>query len=109
MPQSAPAEPGVKNEPWPIANAIACLEEVRDRESGSNADPARAETVRLTIDYAIEVVKALNTMREPQPPDPAEEARKAVRKFAGELGQAIENLGLAMQDIADGNIPERDG
>jgi len=94
-----------KPEPWPIANAIGCLKEVRDRETDGSE---RAETVRLAMDYAIEVVRSINALREPQPPDPAEEARRAVRKFCGELGNALENLGCAMNDIADGCIPERD-
>ena len=94
-------------EPWPIANAIASLEEVCDREDGSS-DPQRSETIRLAMNYAIEVVKGINTIREPQPPDPAEEARRAVRAFCRELGDALENLGRAMSDIADGCIPERD-
>ena len=54
-------------EPWPIANAIASLEEVCDREDGSS-DPQRSETIRLAMNYAIEVVKGINTIREPQPP-----------------------------------------
>ena len=91
-------------EPWPIANAIACLKETRDRKSG---DPERDKTVELAMEYAIEVVKGINSMREPQPPDPAEEARRAVRQFARELGDAFRNLGEAFDDIADGRIPER--
>ena len=88
-------------EPWPIANAIASLEEVRDREAGSNADPGRAETIRLAMNYAIEVVRSINELRPPQPPDPAEEARRAVRAFCRDLGDALENLGRAMSDIAE--------
>ena len=91
-------------EPWPIANAIACLEETRDRKSG---DLERDKTVELAMEYAIEVVKGINSLREPQPPDPAEEARRAVRQFARELGDAFRNLGDAFDDIADGRIPER--
>jgi hypothetical protein len=94
-----------ETEPWPIANAIAALEEARDRE-GAGSDPQRSETIRLAMDYAIEVVKGINTIREPQPPDPAGEARRAVRAFCGELGDALENFGRAMRDIADGCIPE---
>ena len=92
-------------EPWPIANAIGCLKEVRDRKSG---DEERDRTVELAMEYAIEVVRSINRLREPQPPDPAEEARRAVRAFCGELGDAFDNLGRAMRDIADGCIPERD-
>ena len=92
-------------EPWPIANAIGCLKEVRDRKSG---DEERDRTVELAMEYAIEVVRSINKLREPQPPDPAEEARRAVRTFCGELGDAFDNLGRAMRDIADGCIPERD-
>jgi hypothetical protein len=94
-------------EPWPIANAIAALEEARDRESHTDVT-GRAETIRLAMNYAIEVVRGINQIREPQPPDPAEEARRAVRQFAREVGNALENFGRAMHDIADGCIPERD-
>lgn len=92
-------------EPWPIANAIAALKEVRDRKSG---DEVHDNTVELAMNYAISVVQSINKLREPQPPDPAGEARRAVRTFCGELGDALENLGRAMNDIADGYIPERD-
>ena len=93
-------------EPWPIANAIAALKDVRDRER--SRDDEHAETVRHAMDYAIEVVKGINTIREPQPPDPADVARKAVRQFCREMADAMQNLGSAMHDIADGYIPEGD-
>jgi hypothetical protein len=96
-----PREP----EPWPIANAIAALEEMRDRDDGRE-DAQRRETIRLAMDYAISVVRGISELREPQPPDPAGEARRAVRAFCGELGDALENLGRAMNDIADARIPE---
>lgn len=92
-------------EKWPIRNALACLRETRDREKG---DDERSRAVQLSMEYAIEVVKGINSLREPQPPDPAEEARRAVRTFCGELGDAFENFGRAMHDIADGHIPEGD-
>jgi hypothetical protein len=94
-----------EKESWPIANAIACLKEVRDRE---NDGSERAETVRLSMEYAIEVVRGINSIREPQPPDPAEETRRAVREFCRELAQAFGNLGSAFEDIADGVIPDRE-
>lgn len=94
-----------ETEPWPIANAIACLKEVRDREAG---DDAHAETVRLSMEYAIEVVKGINSMREPQPPDPAEEARRAVRRFCGDLALAFEGLARGFEDVANGEIPDRE-
>ena len=94
-------------EPWPIANAIAALEEACDRENPAE-DPQRAETIRLAMDYAIEVVRGINQIREPQPPDPAGEARRAVRQFARAVGDAFRDLGAAFDDIADGRIPERD-
>jgi hypothetical protein len=94
-----------ENEPWPIANAIACLKEVRDRES---SDDARGEAVRLSMEYAIEVVKGINSMREPQSPDPAQEAQRAVRKFCGDLAMAFEGLARGFEDIASGEIPDRE-
>jgi hypothetical protein len=93
-------------EPWPISNAIACLKEVRDRE---NDGSEHAETVRLAMDYAIEVVRSINKLREPQPPDPREEARKAVREFCRSLAGDFQNLGYALERIADGDIPDCDG
>lgn len=99
------AKPVRESEPWPIANAIACLKEVRDREAG---DDERAETVRLSMEYAIEVVKGINSKREPQPPDPAEEARRAVRRFCGDLALAFEGLARGFESIADGEIPDRE-
>jgi hypothetical protein len=96
---------GTASEPWPIANAVACLKEVRDREAG---DDERAEAVRLSMEYAIEVVKGINSMREPQPPDPAEEARRAVRQFCGDLAMAFENLARGFEMIANGEIPDRE-
>jgi transcriptional regulator with XRE-family HTH domain len=91
-------------EPWPISNAIACLKEVRDREKG---DDERGETVRLSMEYAIATVRGINQIRAPQPPDPAAEADRAVRRFCRDLGDAFENLGRAFADIADGDIPDR--
>lgn len=85
--------------PWPIANAIACLKEVRDRERD---DSERAETVRLAMDYAIETVRSINRLKPPQPPDPAEEARKAVRAFCRDLGEAFRSLADGFDRIADG-------
>lgn len=92
-----------KPEPWPIANALGCLRETRDREKG---DDERSLAVQLSMEYAIEVVKGINSLREPQPPDPAEMARKAVRAFAGDIADALDNLASRMRDIADGYIPE---
>lgn len=95
-------------EPWPISNAIACLKDVRDREAGPGGDPDRAETIRLAMDYAIETVRGINKMRAPQAPDPAAEARRAVRQFCRDLGDAFTSLGTAFDDIACGVIPDRD-
>lgn len=85
--------------PWPITNAIACLKEVRDREQDGSE---RAETIRLAMDYAIETVRSINSLRPPQVPDPAEEARKAVRAFCRELGEAFRSLADGFDLIADG-------
>lgn len=86
-------------EPWPIANAIACLKEVRDREQDGSE---RAETIRLAMEYAIETVKGINKLRPPQPPDPAEEAAKAVRMFCRDLAMAFASLADSFERIADG-------
>jgi hypothetical protein len=92
------------DEPWAIRNALAQLEEARDRTGG---EPERRKTIRLAMEYAIEVVKGINSISEPQPPDPKAEADRAVRRFCDELGYAFESLGHAFHEIADGVIPER--
>ncbi len=51
-------------EPWPITNAIACLKDTMERETG--VDDERSETIRLTLEYAIEVVKSINELRPPR-------------------------------------------
>jgi len=91
-------------EPWPIANAIAALEDVRNREGGSSD---REAAVRASMEYAIAVVRSINTLKEPQPPDPAEEARRAVQEFCQQLGIAFDGLAQAFYGIAAGEIPER--
>ena len=97
---TGPAARGWEPVPWPVANAIAKLEEVRDHY-GDN-DPVKQKTVQLSMDYAIEVVKAINIHRPPQPPDPAKVARQGVRQFCRNLADAFEALAESMRDIADG-------
>jgi hypothetical protein len=92
------------DEPWAIRNALAKLEEERDRTGG---EPERRNTIRLAMEYAIQVVKGINLIPEPVPPDPEREADRAIRGFCDELGYAFENLGHAFHEIADGVIPER--
>lgn len=87
------------DEPWAIRNALAKLEESRDRADGKSD--------RLAMEYAIQVVKGINLIPEPVPPDPEREADRAIRGFCDELGYAFENLGRAFHEIADGVIPER--
>jgi hypothetical protein len=93
------------DEPWAIRNALAKLEEARDRYT--RTEPEREKTIRLAMEYAIQVVKGINLIPEPVPPDPKAEADRAVRRFCDELGYAFENLGHAFHEIADGVIPER--
>lgn len=100
-------------EPWPIANAIAGLKELRDRAEAhshsDDVDPAEAGkqvVIVKAMDYAIEVVKSINRLRPPVPPSPEDMAEKAVREFCKELGCLFKNLGGAFGDIASGDFPE---
>lgn len=101
-PDMQPAANPPALEPWPIANAISCLKEARDRKCG---DTERERTIKAAMNYAIEVVKSINSLREPQPPSPEELSRRAVRTFCKELGLAVENLGRAFQDVASEDMP----
>ncbi len=90
---------------WPIRNALACIKEVRDRERG---DDPRSDTIALCMDYAREVILAINSLREPQPPSPAQEADRAVREFCRGLSQTLGQFGYALEAIAEGEIPDRE-
>ena len=95
--------------PWPIENALGKLQETRDSFENSNLRWYSAEYSRgvfNAMNLAIEVVKGINTIREPQPPDPVREAEKAFRKLCMSFGESLEAFGLAMQDIGDGVIPD---
>jgi hypothetical protein len=88
------------SEPWPIKNAIACLKEVRERESDQTE---HGKTVQASMNYAIEVVKGINSMKEPEPPDPQLIAKMAVREFCRGLADQFELLGQRFAAIADGD------
>lgn len=92
---------GAVNEqyPWPIKNALLCLKEVADRENGPGE---RAATIQATIAYAVEVVKGINSMKEPEPPSPDAVAKRAVREFVGGLADQVELLSTRLRAIADG-------
>jgi ATP-dependent Clp protease ATP-binding subunit ClpA len=102
-----------EEEPWPIARALSALRELRHRAAQSAkadwADSAEVEKQAAIVgamDYALGVVKTINSVREPQPPDPAEQARRAVREFSRELASTFENLARGFEAIASGKIPE---
>jgi hypothetical protein len=92
-----------QQEPWPIANALACLRETRDRDSRSD-DPARNETIKLAMNYAIEVVKGINSIRDPRM-SASLAADRAVREFARNVGRALQDLGQRFEDIGNGEQP----
>jgi hypothetical protein len=102
----------MSDEPWPIANAIACLKEVRDREGkvrpgeeGDEKAQVHAETLRLGMDYAIEVVRSINSLNPPVEPSQEEILQRAMRGLCKELGTAFENFGLALKDFAESDYP----
>lgn len=84
--------PSKLDAPWPIRNAIACLEEVRDREQtrlDAGQDDDRAQTIVLAMEYAIETVKGINTMRQPAPPPLKAELRRTARLLAYGMAEAL--------------------
>lgn len=88
----------MSDEPWPIANAIACLKDSKDR---APAGPD-GETIRLAMDYAVSIVESINELKPPTPPTPEEVARRAVQQFAGHMATALEELASGLRDIEVG-------
>jgi hypothetical protein len=98
------------DEPWPIANALEALKEMRsgaDRTLSKQAserttpDPVRdayQDGVDKAMDYAIEVVKGINEVRPPTPPTEEQIAAKAFRTLRHSLADAFREFADALED-----------
>jgi hypothetical protein len=85
---------------WPVDNAIACLEESRDRIN-NNHDSDKEEYVKgvnLALNLAISTIRSMNEITPPQPPSIRIIFRNATGELIEDIGRAVETFGRTIQD-----------
>lgn len=89
---------------WPIRNALLCLREDMARTKDAADDYHHG--VHMALAYAVEVIKGINSMKEPEPPDPAKAAGRAMRQYYAQMADAADTLAAELRVIAGGDIPD---
>lgn len=77
------------DKPWAIRNAIASLEETKRRcDSDSEGD----RIIRAAMDYAVEVIKGINTIEPPKTLAPTEQLKSLGQTIVSAFNEGISDF-----------------